>query len=87
MDGSLRIYVPDQYYVGIQRLEYDTVHQTRLHLRLNWVPVHGSYYSNIELGGITWGLLYVTFMCMQGALPKVSLRWQDLGLNSRAQND
>ncbi len=42
----------------------------------------------IELGGLTWAFLCVPIMCMhRGARPKVSLRWQDLRLNARTQND
>ncbi len=44
--------------------------QFQVYLRLSWGSVHGSYWSNIELGGLTWGLLYVPIMCMQiGARP------------------
>ncbi len=41
-----------------------TAEQTRVHPRLSWGSVHGSYCSNIELGGLTWGFLYVPIMCM-----------------------
>jgi hypothetical protein len=64
-----------------QRLEYQriTEQQTQVHLRLSWGSVHGSYCSNIELGGLNWALLYVLIMWMhRGARPKVSLRWQDI---------
>ncbi len=46
----------------VQRLELQrtTTQQTQVHLRLS----RGSYGSNIELGGLTWGLLYVSIMCM-----------------------
>ncbi len=42
--------------------------------------------SNIELGGLTRALLYVPIMWTHRvARPKVSLRWQDLRLNTRTQ--
>ncbi len=60
----------------VQRI---TTQQTQVHLRLSWGSDRGSDCSNIELGGLTWALLYVPIMCMhRGAHPKVSLRWQEL---------
>ncbi len=60
-----------------------TAQQTQVHLRLSWGSVHGSNWSNIELGGLTWALLSVLIICMhRGARTKVSLRWQDLRLNT-----
>ncbi len=44
-------------------------------LRMNRGSVHGSYCSNIELGGLISALLYVPIMRMhRGPWPKVSLR-------------
>jgi hypothetical protein len=52
-----------------------TTQQTQVHLRLSRGSIHGSYCSNIKLGGMICGLLYVPIMCMQRrARPKVSLR-------------
>jgi hypothetical protein len=31
--------------------------QTKAHLRLSLGSLHGSYCSNIEMGGLTWALL------------------------------
>ncbi len=46
------------------------------HLRLSWGSVHGSYSSNIELDGLTWGLFFVLqCVCIERTLPKVRLRW------------
>ncbi len=52
----------------IQRLkkcERITKQQTQVHLRLNLGSVHRSYSSNIELGGLTWGLLFsMSLLCV-----------------------
>ncbi len=39
-----------------QRLEHqrNAAQQAQVHLRLSWGSVHGSYCSNIELGGLCW---------------------------------
>ncbi len=31
---------------------------------VSWGSVHGAYCSNIELGDLTWGLLYVSLLCV-----------------------
>ncbi len=65
-----------------QRMKFQriTSQQTQVHLRLSWGSVHGSYCSNIELGGMAWGLLYV-LLCVWKWIEGRSLRWQDLRLN------
>ncbi len=84
------------HYFGIrasytsQRLEFQriTPQQTHVHSRSSSGSALGSYLLNIELGGLTWALFSVPIMCMhRGSRPKVSLRWQDLRLNTRTQND
>ncbi len=61
--------------------ELGTAQQSQVHPRFSNI-------SNIELGGLTWGLLYFPAMCMhREARPQISLKWQDLRLNAHTQND
>jgi hypothetical protein len=50
----------------VQRLEFQriTAKQTQVHLRLSRGSVHGSCFSNIELGGLNRTVLSVHIMCM-----------------------
>ncbi len=60
-----------------------TVQQSLVHLRLSWGSVHGSYFSNIELGGLTLALLCIPILCVctEGSdVRSAYLRWQDLKL-------
>jgi len=57
-------YRPYRLYSSVRAtlgLEFQkiTAQQTQVHLRLSWGSFHRSYYSNIELGGLTWGLLFI----------------------------
>ncbi len=54
-----------------------TAHQPQVHLKLSWGSVRGSYCSNIDLCGLTWGLLYVPIRCMhRGAQPQVKYTYK-----------
>ncbi len=57
---------------AVLRVEFQkiTAQQTQVHLRLSCGSVHGSYCSNIELGGLTRALLYVPILRMhRGSWP------------------
>jgi hypothetical protein len=60
------------FYASKSSVVHDRKGCSRLRnkLRFTWGSVHGSLYSNIELGGLTWALLSVPIMffcvCIEG---------------------
>ncbi len=79
-------------FVGSFPLAWDLNCKELLHnkRRFNWVRavvLSMDHIVQIWHGGLTWAPIYVPILCMQkGARPKVSLRWQDLRLNTCTQN-
>jgi len=72
--------LPSGFHILLLRLEFQriTAQQNQVYLRLSWGSVHCSYFSNIELGGLTWVLLSVPIKCVPNCKevrPKVNLRW------------